>query len=305
MNRRFFGAISVVALFILGLLFLASRPQQATGLGVKVSASFYPLGFFAGQILGSHGTVTTITPAGVEPHDYEPTPIDVATMNQSVIVVLNGGGLEAWVSAIKDQLKGSSTRLVIAGDGLANRNLTADGVAGIDPHIWLDPVLAKREAQRIAEAIIASDPIHKSDYSKNEQKLLAMLDNLDQAYKFGLRTCVMRDIVTSHLAFGYLAEQYQLQQIGIAGLSPDEEPSPAQLVDIAQFVKERNVRTIFFESLISPKLAETIARETGATTAELNPIEGLTADQVAHGENYQTVMLQNLTNLKEALQCQN
>jgi zinc transport system substrate-binding protein len=305
MNQRLVGAIGVVVLFVVILLFLASRQSQSTGLGIKVSASIYPLGYFAQQILGSYGTVTTITPAGIEPHDYEPTPADVAAMNQSAVVVLNGGGVEVWANTIQDQLKGSQAQLVIASNGLTNRNLTADGVTGVDPHVWLDPILAKQEAQRIAEAIIASDPANKSDYSKNEQKLLDMLDSLDRAYKSGLRTCVMRDIITSHLAFGYLAEQYDLQQVGIAGLSPDEEPSPAQLVDIAQFVKERNVRTIFFESLISPKLAETIARETGATTAELNPIEGLTTDQIKRGENYQTVMLKNLANLQEAMQCRN
>jgi zinc transport system substrate-binding protein len=304
MNRRFIGAISIVILFVVGLLLVASRQQQESGAGIKVSASFYPLGFFAQQILGSHGTVAIITPAGVEPHDYEPTPADIATMQRSSVVVLNGGGFEVWATDITNQLKGGMTRLVIAGDGLVTRSLADGGTNDMDPHIWLDPVLAEQEVRRIAEAIIASDPTHKTDYSRNEQQLLAMLDNLDRAYQNGLRTCVMRDIVTSHLSFGYLAERYQLRQIGIAGLSPDEEPSPATLVNIAQFVRDRHVSTIFFESLISPKLAQTIAQETGAKTAELNPIEGLTSDQISKGQNYQTVMLQNLMNLQSVLKCQ-
>ena len=303
MNHRITVAISITLFVIAGLIYVASRQQQVRQSDIVVSASFYPLGFFAQQIIGSHGTVSIITPAGAEPHDYEPTPADVATMQRSSVVVLNGGGLEAWGPAILEQLKGSATRLVIVGDGLATRDVTEDGVAGIDPHIWLSPVLARQEAQRIADAIRASDPAHAADYRSNEQQLLAMLDTVDQAYQYGLRACVTRDIVTSHLAFGYLAQQYQLQQVGIAGLSPDEEPSPAQLAAIAQFVKDRNVHTIYFESLISPKLAQAIAQETGAITAELNPIEGLTADQVAHGDTYQTIMLRNLTSLQGSLQC--
>lgn len=304
MHRRIIPALSIVLILITGLAYMASRQQQSSTSDISVSASFYPLGFFAQRIIGSHGTVSIITPAGVEPHDYEPTPADIATMHHSSVVVLNGGGLEAWAGAIAEQLTGSTTRLVVAGDGLATRDLAQDGVTGTDPHIWLNPVLAKQEVQRIADAVIASDPVHTSDYRSNEQHLLAMLDSVDQTYRYGLRTCAGRDIVTSHLAFGYLAEQYQLQQVGIAGLSPDEEPSPAQLGAIAAFVKDRNVHTIFFESLVSPKLSQTIARETGAVTAELNPIEGLTSDQAAHGETYQTIMLQNLTNLETALQCQ-
>ena len=147
------------------------------------------------------------------------------------------------------------------------------------------------------------DPQNMAYYTDRSSQLKLKLDELDMMYKQGLSSCQRRDIVTAHVAFGYLAEAYGLNQIAIAGLSPDEEPSPAKLAEVAQFVKVRQIKYIFFESLVSPKLAETIASETGTKTLVLNPLEGLTPEDLASGKNYLTVMKDNLANLKVALEC--
>ncbi len=300
--------LALSALVVLGAVFgllglLRHRADRPAG--IRVVASFYPLGYFAERIVGDLGTVRVVTPAGAEPHDYEPTPGDVAAMHDAQLVILNGGGLESWGSAVTTQLAGSATRVLVAGTDLATKQLDEDGIVGADPHVWLDPALAKRQAAAITVALAAADPVHDREYRLSGDRLAAELDALDTEYRQGLSECASRTIVTGHEAFAYLAARYGLTQVGIAGLSPDEEPSPQQLATVADFVRSHGVTTVFFESLASPKFAETLAAETGATTDELNPIEGLTADEVAAGDTYATVMRANLGRLQKALGCQN
>jgi zinc transport system substrate-binding protein len=178
-----------------------------------------------------------------------------------------------------------------------------DGQDVIDPHIWLSPPLVKQITDKITQALIQIDPANSNYYQTNANSLKAKLDNLDVEYKQGLSNCAEKNIITSHAAFGYLATTYGLNQVSIAGLSPDAEPSPQQLADITKFAKANNVKFIFFESLVSPKLSDTIANEIGAKTLVLNPIEGLTNDEISQGKNYFTEMQNNLSNLKIALQC--
>lgn len=306
-NQKVRGRIAIIGLIILliSLIFLISR-QLAKNInqsGVNVVTSFYPLGYLAQELVGNRGSVTIITPAGAEPHDYELTPENLIAIQRSNIVVLNGN-IEAWAKDIQDSIAGSSTKLVVAGDGLMSQRLTAEGKEELDPHVWLDPVLVIKEVARITDALIAVDPQNRSEYLLRNEQLITKLSTLDSLFRDGLKNCARRDFVTSHLAFSYLAKEYNLNQVGIAGLSPEDEPSPSQMSDVAKFVKENHVKTIFFESLVSPKLAQSIAQETGATTAELNPLEGLTADQVANGETYVTIMERNLANLQTALECQ-
>ena len=269
---------------------------------IQVVASFYPLYFFARQIGGDKADVSNLTPAGTEPHDYEPTTQDLARIENSNLLIVNGG-VEPWGNKIKENLQGTDVKLLVAGEGLLTKQLTEEGKTSQDPHVWLNPKLAKKEVEKITNGFIAIDPANANYYKANEQTLNNKLDALDAAYTKGLATCKNRDIITSHAAFAYLADAYGLKQIAIAGLSPDTEPSAQQLTTIANFAKANHIKYIFFEELVSPKFADTIAREIGAKTLVLDPLEGISDDRIKQGENYFTVMEKNLKNLQLALSC--
>jgi len=269
---------------------------------LQVSASFYPLYFFSSQIGGIKADVYNVTPAGSEPHDYAPTTRDIARIENGNMLVLNGG-VEAWADRVRVNLEGTDVRVIIAGKDLLSKQFVEEGAVQKDPHIWLNPELAKKQVAKIVEGYIAIDSKNSAYYKNNQQLLDQKLDQLDQQYRDGLKSCQTRNIVTSHAAFAYLAEQYGLTQIAISGLSPDEEPSARQLASASNFAKENNVQYIFFESLISPKLSETIASEVGAKTLTLDPIEGIADNDIKQGKDYFTVMQQNLKSLQLALQC--
>lgn len=270
-----------------------------------VVTSFYPLYFFASQISGDKAVVYNITPAGAEPHEYEPTAQDLARIEKSRLVVLNGGGLEAWADDLSKNIDPAATAIVVAGDGLTTGQMAEDGQMAVDPHIWLSPPLAQQMIERITQAFVQIDSANGEYYLANAQALKDRLQGLGAEYRQGLSDCASRNIITAHAAFGYLAAAYGLEQVSITGLSPEAEPSPQQLIGIAKFAKEKQVKFIFFESLASPKLAETIANEVGAQTLVLNPLEGLSKEELAEGRDYVTEMRSNLANLKLALACKN
>jgi zinc transport system substrate-binding protein len=301
----------IIFYFILGIIFIGVltlivnniyKPTTQSN-KLQITTSFYPLYYLSQQIAGDKANVINITPAGAEPHDYEPTAQDIAQIENSKLLVLDGTGLEAWGSSIKQNLDPKNTTVLTVGEGLINQQVMENGQKVIDPHIWLSPPLVKQIVDKIAQAFIQIDPVNTSYYQANADALKTKLDSLDVQYKQGLANCAEKNIITSHAAFGYLATTYGLNQVPIAGLSPDAEPSPQQLADIVKFAKANNVKYIFFESLVSPKLSDTIATEVGAKTLVLNPIEGLTNDEIAQGKTYFTEMQNNLTNLRIALQC--
>ncbi len=289
-------AILILFLFIAAALSKQSNPSNNPVAGGKlwVTASFYPVYFFASQIGKDMAEVVSLTPAGSEPHEYEPTTSDIARISKSNMLVLNGK-LESWGDKIKSQLKGSSVVVVIAGEGLDSRKL--------DPHVWLDPVLAKQEAVNIEKGYEKISPSNAGYFQANARNLEDQLDELNDEFKSKLSNCQRKDFVTSHEAFGYLAVRYNLNQVAISGISPDEEPSPKKLAEIVDFIKKENIKVIFFEKLVSPKLSQTIALETGAQTLVLDPIEGITDEDIKTGQNYFTIMKRNLNNLQIALQC--
>jgi zinc transport system substrate-binding protein len=278
-----------------------SVPTQAEK--IQVVASFYPLYFLSQQIGGDKVEVTNIVPAGVEPHDYEPTVQDMVKMEKSQLLVLNGNGFEAWKENVQKNIDPKKTSIVTAGEGLATQQMTKEGQLRTDPHIWLDPLLLEKMADKILQGFEDADPTNKESYQANANILKAKLKDLDVAYRAGLSNCAEKNFITSHAAFGYLATAYGLTQTSIAGLSPEAEPSSQELAKLVQFAKENKIKYIFFESLVSPKLAQTIATEVGAQTLVLNPIEGLSGEEISQGENYLTVMQANLENLQTALQC--
>lgn len=305
MNIKYILGLIAFVVVLGALAFLIARNDNAALRSddakqkISVVASFYPLYFFSQQIGGDRAAVVNITPSGAEPHEYEPTPGDMVAIERADVLVLNGAGLEPWSEAIA----AADHVVVKAGEGLANRTIEEEGVVVVDPHVWLSPPLAKEMVAKIEQGFVEADPANASYYAANAQALTKKLDELDAAYRAGLLTCAKKDIITSHIAFGYLAAAYHLNQIGITGVSPEEEPSPKQLADIAKFAKANDVKVIFFESLVSPKLAQTIATEIGATTMVLDPLEGLSDDDRTAGNDYFTVMQDNLAALRTALIC--
>lgn len=265
---------------------------------LQIVTSFYPLYFFTTQITQDKADIHNITPAGAEPHDYEPTAKDIAKIDDSDILIINGAKFEGWSENVENILSGKNTTILSIRD-----NLHAQDLIDNDPHFWLDPTLAKKEVEIITKIIIEKDPINSQFYLNNSKILSDNLDKLNSQFASELTNCKKREIVTSHSAFAYLAHKYGLNLTSVSGLSPDDEPSPKKLAEIAKFAKDNQVDYIFFESLVSPKLANTIANEIGAKTLVLNPIEGITEAEISEGKNYFTEMQNNLINLKTALEC--
>jgi zinc transport system substrate-binding protein len=250
-----------------------------------VVASFYPLAYAASEIGGAAVDVKNLTPPGAEPHDLEVSPADVQTLRSADVVLLLGHDFQPQLEEAAG--RGDRVLRLLDTPGL---DLHPDG----DPHVWLDPMRYATLVKRIGA------PLGRP---RNAERLATRLHALDRELRQGLAHCARRDIVTSHEAFGYLAEAYGLRQVSISGLSPEAEPEPRKLRDVVALVRERGVTTVFFETLVSPRIAETVARETGATTAVLDPIEGLTEDEVARGEDYFSRMRANLNALRRGLGC--
>jgi zinc transport system substrate-binding protein len=275
------------------LILVATTALVAAGCGsssasegkTEVVAAFYPLAFAAEQLGGTRVDVRNLTPPGAEPHDLEVSPRDVEHVRSADLVLLMGHGFQPQLEEA-------------AGDGdHILRLLDTPGVRRFpngDPHVWLDPVRYALLVRRIGDALGA-----KPAAARLERRLHA----LDREYRRGLSDCRRKEIVTSHEAFAYLSQRYGLRQVAITGTTPEAEPAPRDLERVVDTVRSTHATTVFFETLVSPRLAETVARETGARTAVLNPIEGLTPEQAARGGDYFSLMRANLASLRKALDC--
>ncbi len=285
----------------------------ATG-PIEIEASFYPLAWIAERVGGEHVAVRSLAKAGAEPHDLELSPSDVADVLDADLVVYLDGFQPAVDDAV-DQV--DRDRRFDAADAGADLDLRSssdghddepedhedesDGHEGVDPHFWLDPTRLAAVAGELSGRLAELDPAHADEFTANATALQTALSELDSSFATGLANCARRALVTSHSAFAYLARRYELTQVGITGLSPEEEPSPADLAELADYVRDHDVRTIFYESLVSPAIAEVVAGETGAATDLLDPIEGL--DDSSRGGDYLQVMTSNLEALRAGLEC--
>lgn len=278
---------------------------------LSVVASFYPLYEFTRRIGGDQVEVRNLVPAGAEAHDYEPTLRDVAALNASRLLVYNGAGFEPWINKLLPGLPATVGRvnataglpLVKAEHEVGEKGRKDQREEGLDPHVWLDPVLAQRQVDNIAAGLVKIDPDPKATYELNAARLKADLQALHVRYMDTLGRCRKRTFITTHSAFGYLASRYGLTMVPISGLSPEAEPSPARLREVVKAARRHGVRIIYFETLVSPRVAQTIAREVGAQTRVLNPVEGLTPDEQGRGLTYFTVMDENLRSLAASLDC--
>jgi zinc transport system substrate-binding protein len=285
----------------------ATRADGSQGEKTDVTAAMYPLQWLAGQVGGPDVTVTGLTKPGTEPHDLELALTQVAGLEKTGLVVYIKGVQPAVDEAVEEHAPDRGfdaatmvkTLPAVAEEGHEGEAQEEHGhEVGYDPHLWLDPSRFATVATQLGEKLAAADPAHAQGYKDRAAKTAADLGTLDGEMAQGLSTCASDAIFTSHTAFGYLADRYKLRQVGISGLDPDAEPSPARLAEVAKVAKQEKVTTIFTETLVSPKVAEVLAQEVGAKTAVLDPVES----QPANGD-YLSAMRQNLTALQAALSC--
>ncbi|MFE9633029.1 metal ABC transporter substrate-binding protein [Streptomyces sp. NPDC006463] len=281
---------------------------------LHVTASFYPMQFLAAQIGKEHVKVDTLTKPGVEPHDLEITPKQTGQLGEADVILY----LKSLQPAVDKAVAQSGVKNVVDAATLTELEVHAasghdhdhegeaghgdshgHGEAGADPHIWLDPAKYAEVAKGVGAALEKADPGHAADYKKNTDELVGKLTGLDTEFKDGLTNTATRTFITTHSAFGYLAERYGLDQEGISGVDPEAEPSPARVKEIQEIAKKDNVTTVFFETLASDKTAKTLAKDTGLTTDVLDPLEGIT--DKSQGADYFEVMRSNLKNLQKAL----
>lgn len=277
---------------------------------LTVSAAFYPLQYAASRIGGDRVEVTSLTRPGAEPHDVELTPRQVAQVAGADLVVYEKGFQPAVDEAVRDQAKESAldvsaaARLDLqsAGDGHEHESGSEHAEhAATDPHFWLDPMRYADVGDAIADQLAGRDPDHAAAYRANATAFRADLTALDAEFRTGLESCRVKDLVTAHAAFGYLAEAYGLHQEGITGLDPEAEPNPAELAAVADHIRETGATTVYAETLVSEDVARTLARETGARLAVLDPVEGITS--ASAGRDYLSVMRANLATLRAGQEC--
>lgn len=305
-----------------------------------VTATFYPLANLTQQVLGDDISVGTIIPNGVEPHDYEPTPNDLIQIYQSKLFILNGAGLDPWAEKLVPELQKKGIKVINLSESVSLLPSSSTEEAqheaahededdheyedqhedndeheddheddsdhdhgSFDPHFWLDPIIAKSLITDVAAALSKIDSDNKDMFNLNASMAIDKLSALDKAYLEGLSNCSFDTVVTSHSAFNYLAKRYKFKVVSVAGVSPEEEPSPHRLAELTNFVSDNNIKYILFETLVTPKVAETLASEAGVASLVFNPLEGLTSTEIESNSDYISVMYNNLKVLKKALNC--
>ncbi|MET9856187.1 metal ABC transporter substrate-binding protein [Streptomyces sp. NPDC006450] len=321
-RRRLIPTAALAATVALAATALTACSGTAGAAGAEdgklhVMASFYPMQFLAERIGKDHVKVDTLTKPGVEPHDLEITPKQTAQLGEADVVlylktlqpavdkaVAQSGVKNIVDAATLTQLEvhgtsGHDEHAAAGEEGHAEGDGHSHGEAGEDPHVWLDPVKYAEIAKGVGAALEKSDPDHAADYKKNTAGLVAELGALDTEFKDGLKNTASKTFITTHSAFGYLAERYGLDQEGISGVDPESEPSPARMKELQTLSKQDNVSTVFFETLASDKTAKTLAADTGLKTDVLDPLEGIT--DTSQGADYFGVMRANLKNLQKAL----
>lgn len=286
--KRFFCIFSVILLTLTG----CGTTEQVNEDKLQVYTSFYCIYDFAKKIGGDKIDVYNVIPAGTEPHDWEPTAHDMASLSKADVLFYNGLGMEHWVDKVNSSV---NIKAVALSDYAEVDNQ-------LDPHIWLDPENADDMAEGIYQVLCQLDSENSQYYADNYNSFKNQLELLDNAFEQQLQPYENSSIVVAHEAYGYMCRAYDLNQISIDGISADSEPSPQKMQEIINFIKDNNIKAVFYEELISKKTAETIAAETNAVLLPLNPFEGLSAEEIEAGEDYISVMEENLANLKTAME---
>jgi zinc transport system substrate-binding protein len=315
-----------LTLFAVSLILLtacnntSSTEENSEDKKLTIMTSIYPLYDFTSKIVGDRAEVINLVPAGAEPHDFEPTAKDMTNLSKADIFIYNGGGYETWIEDVLNSIDQQDMSILNISENLdlltveetggednhdshgeeANHEEEEELAGEYDPHVWLDPLRAKQIAEMIKNELIQVDKEGKNVYEKNFNELASEFDALHSEYETALNNQSQKEVIVSHAAFGYLTNRYGLEQIAISGLTPSDEPSPKELQEIIHFAREHQVKYILFETLVSPKVAETVQDKIGAEALTLNPLEGLTKQEIEDGKDYFSVMRENLESLKMA-----
>lgn len=290
-SRAALAAIAIVIpLAMLATLYTGRPAQQANQEPHKITVvtSFYPLYEFASRVGGDRTEVSSLVPAGIEPHDWEPTAQDRSRVSDADILVINGAGFESWAGSI------DSKAVVDTSEGAEH---------GANPHIWLDPILAKHQVEKIRDALVSADPDNADYYEENAMSLFVELDSLDAYIKLQLADCDKSDFIAFHDAFAYFAGRYGLTQHAIHGVSPEGEILPQRLEQVITLANQLGINVIYSEDLIDPRLAHTIADEISGRVLVLSPIEGINQAEQSAGIGYIDKMKENIVNLKVGMEC--
>lgn len=274
-----------------------STLQLETSSKLKVVSSFFAIDQFVGKVGGEAIERILLIPKGVEPHDYEPTIKDIQRVDSADVLVYNGLGFENWIGKMSIPQKIDASKGLNA-SYLDERNMT------FDPHVWLDPLLAKKQVENIRDGLIVIDPNHKDIYVNNSNNFLNELDNLDEKIRTDLESCKKKDFITFHNSFSYFAKQYGLNQHSISNTDPESEITPARLTEIINIAKTLGLQVIYSEELVDPRQATVIAQEVpDGKVLVLSPIEGLSENEQKAGLGYIDKMSDNINNLMVGLQC--
>lgn len=289
--------IVLITLSLIAVGCTSKKDSSNNGSGkMVVYASFYPLSFLADEIGGDNIELKTVVPNGVESHDYEPSIRQLRDIENAQLFIYNGANFESWA----DKVVGN----IIDEDRTINASEFVDLIMvdnNPDPHIWLSPENMIKIGEAIKNKLILLDETHKEDYENNFNNLASRLRELDNKFSEELSQKKRESIIVSHEAFTYMAERYGFKQIPVTGISPEQEPSPKTVAELIEIAKRENHKYIFLETLASPKTVQVIAKETGLQILTLNPVEGLTEEELRKGKDYISIMEENLENLKKAL----
>jgi zinc transport system substrate-binding protein len=302
-----FAALCAAVIALAAVSCRRQEPQAPQEKRLTIVTSLFPLYDFARAIGKENAAVTLLLPPGVESHSFEPRPGDILKINSADLFIYTGAAMEPWVA---DILRGIENKKLMVIDASAGISLlrespdSGDEHRGTDPHIWLDFSNAQHMADTICGGMSEKDPLHRKFYEDNARAFTAQLAALDREYRETIASCKLRVIIHGgHFAFGYLAKRYHLEYRAAYGFSPDAEPTPRRIYELSEYMKRAGIRCIFYEELLNPRVAETIARETGAELLQLSAAHNLTRKDMEQGVTFIDIMEQNLKNLSRGLEC--
>lgn len=281
------------------------EPGEQETAKLNVVASFYPLYQFSKGVGGDRADVSTLVPSGIEPHDWEPSPGDLISLKNANVFVYNGVGMEPFVDKLIASEEYQNTIFVESTKGIGLIKITEENEERFvnNPHVWLDPILAKQQVDAIRDAFAKADPDNAAYYEQNANDYNTKLDALDAKIRSGLSDCKKDTFMPFHDAYPYFAKRYGLKSLPLSGISPDSEVTTSELKKFIDYVKENHIQVIFDEELVDPRLAQALADEAGAKVMVFSPLEGLTDEEIKAGMTYFDKMDENLQNIQVALEC--
>jgi zinc transport system substrate-binding protein len=297
------GIIIIIAIAgVTSALYLTNQSSNSSKT-LKVVATFYPLYDFTQNVAGNRADVSILVPETVDVHDFEPTPSSIAEIASANVLIYNGVGLEPWIQQIVSSADNPNLILVDTSQGIQTIPVSPQFQSDnrtVDPHIWLNPVLAKQQINNILQGLIHADSSNADYFTQNAQAYEAKLDELNAQAINATTNTATNTFVTFHEAFAYFANQYNVAQLAILGPF-EEEPTPSDIQSVVSAINQYHLKYVGYESLENPAISQSIATETNATLINMNPIEGLTAEQKVAGDNYLSLMQQDIENIALAL----